>query len=453
MSPHPIVEYTSASSWAMIEDKISPFAKDTLAKLIKFLEDEVYPAARVAHAQLPKDPEQRWKTVIPVLAELKEKAKKLGLWNLFLSKAHYPQFGVPLTNLEYGVMAEVLGRGGQLASESVNCSAPDTGNMEVLARYASPEQQKKWLVPLLNGEIRSAFAMTERFVASSDATNIRTTIRQEGNEIVISGHKWYISGAGDPRCALHLVLGKSDPDNSDKYRQQSIVIVPANAPGVKVIRPMGVFGYDDAPEGHCEIIYDNVRVPVENLVYGWGKGFEIIQGRLGPGRIHHCMRSVGAASYALDLLLQRVTDPAKKTFGKYLYEHGTVVSDIAQSRAEIEAARLLVYSAALQIDKMKAKGALKEIGIAKFVVPSMACQVIDRAIQAYGAEGVSQDTPLAAMYAGLRTLRIADGPDAVHIQQIGQRELKRAPAVTQRHAEVRKKEKTIAERFGVKVQL
>lgn len=262
MAPHPIVEYTSESSWALIEDKLSPFAKDTLAKLIKFLEDDVYPAVRVAHAQVPKDDELRWKTTIPVVADLKEKAKKLGLWNLFLSKAHYPQYGVPLTNLEYGVMAELLGRGGQVASEAVNCSAPDTGNMEVLARYASPEQQKKWLVPLLNGEIRSAFSMTERFVASSDATNIRTTIRQEGNEIVINGHKWYISGAGDPRCALHLVLGKSDPENSDRYRQQSIVIVPANAPGVKVVRAMGVFGYDDAPEGHCEIIYENVRVPV-----------------------------------------------------------------------------------------------------------------------------------------------------------------------------------------------
>ncbi|CDO74026.1 hypothetical protein BN946_scf185043.g76 [Trametes cinnabarina] len=436
-----------------IEDKISPFAKETLAKLIKFMEEDVYPAARVAHAQLPTDPATRWKTVIPVLVDLKAKAKQLGLWNLFLSKAHYPQWGVPLTNLEYACMAEILGRWGQIASEAVNCSAPDTGNMEVLARYGSPEQQKKWLVPLLNGEIRSAFSMTERFVASSDATNIRTSIRQEGNEIVINGHKWYISGAGDPRCALHLVLGKSDPNNADKYQQQSIVIVPANHPGVKVIRPMQVFGYDDAPEGHCEVIYENVRVPVENLVYGWGKGFEIIQGRLGPGRIHHCMRSVGAAQYALDLLLQRVTDPAKKTFGKYLYEHGTVIADIAKSRAEIESARLLVLSAALQIDKAKAKGALKEIGIAKFVVPSMACQVIDRAIQSYGAEGVSQDTPLAAMYAGLRTLRIADGPDAVHIQQIGQRELKRAQAVTNRHAEIKKREKVLADKHGVKAHL
>ncbi|OBZ76537.1 Acyl-CoA dehydrogenase family member 10 [Grifola frondosa] len=441
MSYHPIVEYTSPSSWAMVEDKISPFAKDTLAKLIRFMEDEIMPAIKVAHAQLPTDPATRWKTVIPVVAELKGKARKLGLWNLFLSKTHYPEFGVPLTNLEYALMAEILGRGGQLASESVNCAAPDTGNMEVLARYGSPAQQKKWLVPLLNGETRSAFSMTERFVASSDATNIRTTIRQEGNEIVINGHKWYISGAGDPRCAIHLVLGKSDPNNSDKYRQQSIVIVPPNTPGVKVIRAMQVFGYDDAPEGHCEVIYG-----------------EYYSRPLGPGRIHHCMRSIGVAQYALDLMIQRVTDPAKKTFGKYLYEHGTVVADIAKSRAEIESARLLVLSAALQrlsliydtqIDKAKAKGALKEIGIAKFVVPTMACQIIDRAIQAYGAEGVSQDTPLAKMYAQLRTLRIAD----VHIQQIGQRELKRAPALTQRTAEIKRKERELEQRLGIKASL
>ncbi|GBE79263.1 acyl-CoA dehydrogenase NM domain-like protein [Sparassis latifolia] len=449
MSTHPVAEVTAPAAWAMVEDKFSPYAKETLAKLITFVNDEVFPATKLAHAQLPTDPATRWKTVIPIVAELKAKARKLGLWNLFLGKARYPEFGVPLTNLEYALMAEVLGRGGQLASEAVNCSAPDTGNMEVLARYGSPEQQKKWLVPLLNGETRSAFSMTERYVASSDATNIRTTIRQEGNEIVINGHKWYISGAGDPRCALHLVLGKSDPDNSDRYHQQSIVIVPANAPGVKVIRPMQVFGYDDAPEGHCEIIYENVRVPLSNLVLGWGKGFEIIQGRLGPGRIHHCMRSIGCAQYALDLMIQRVTDPAKKTFGKYLYEHGTVIADIAQSRAEIDSARMLVLSAALQIDKSNTKGALKEIGMAKFVVPSMACRIVDRAIQAFGAEGVSQDTQLASLYAGLRTLRIADGPDAVHIQQIGQRELKRAPALAKRTAEIQKRERALLEKHGL----
>ncbi|ESK97502.1 acyl- dehydrogenase [Moniliophthora roreri MCA 2997] len=452
MAQHPIVELTSEASWAMVEDKFSPFAKETLAKLIKFLDAEVFPALKVAEEQIPND-ERRWKTVIPIVAELKEKAKKLGLWNLFLSKAHYPEFGIPLTNLEYAVMAEVLGRGGQLASEVVNCSAPDTGNMEVLARYGSPEQQKKWLIPLLNGEIRSSFSMTEKHVASSDATNIRTSIKREGDEIVINGHKWWISGAGDPRCALHLVLGKSDPGNQSAYHQQSIVIVPANAPGVKVVRPMTVFGFDDAPEGHCEVIYDNVRVPLSNLVLGWGRGFEIIQGRLGPGRIHHCMRSIGVAQKALDAMLRRVTDPARKPFGKYLHEHGTVIADIAKSRAEIEGARMLVLSVALMIDKYKAKGALKEIGIAKFVIPSMALQVVDRAIQIHGAEGVSQDQDLAKAWTGLRTLRLADGPDAVHIQQVGLRELKRAPALVAKEQERRKKEKVLMEKAGLKARL
>jgi len=436
----------------MVEDKFTPFGKETLAKLITFMEDEVFPAQKVAHAQIPDGPE-RWTTVVPIIEELKVKAKKLGLWNLFLSKQHYPKHGVPLTNLEYAVMAEVLGRGGHMASEAVNCSAPDTGNMEVLARYGSDEQQKKWLVPLLNGEIRSAFSMTERFVSSSDARNIRTSICQEGNEIVINGHKWWISGAGDPRTKIHIVMGKSDPDNQNPYSQQSVVIVPADAPGVRVVRPMKVFGYDDAPEGHCEIIYDNVRVPLSNLVLGWGKGFEIIQGRLGPGRIHHCMRSIGSAQFALDTMLLRVTDPSRKTFGKFLHQHGTVIEEIARSRAEIEAARLLVLSAAVQIDKFQAKGALKEIGIAKFVVPSMALKVVDRAIQAFGAEGVSQDQELAQLWAGLRTLRLADGPDAVHIQQIGQRELKRAPALAQKNAELKKKEKVLLQKHGIKAAL
>jgi len=437
----------------MVEDKFSPFAKETLSKVINFLEEEVLPATRVAHAQVPTDPALRWKTVIPVVTELKEKAKKLGLWNLFLSKAHYPKHGVPLTNLEYGVMAEVLAHGGHIGPEAMNCSAPDTGNMEVLARYGNEAQQKEWLEPLLNGEIRSAFAMTEKGVSSSDATNIRTSMRLEGDQIVINGHKWWISGAGDPRCKIHLVMGKSDPNNKSAYNQQSVVVVPANTPGVKIIRPMQVFGYDDAPEGHCEIIYDNVRVPASNLVLGWGRGFEIIQGRLGPGRIHHCMRSIGGAECALSLLLQRVTDPTRKTFGKYLYEHGTVVADIAKSRAEIEAARLLVYSAALQIDKVKAKGALKEIGIAKFVVPSMALTVIDRAIQAFGAEGVSQDQELAIRWAHLRTLRIADGPDAVHIQQVGQRELKRVPQLVQKTKERKEREQVLLKKYNIKAHL
>jgi acyl-CoA dehydrogenase len=437
----------------MVEDKFSPYAKETLAKLVAFVQDEVMPAKRIAHAQLPDDPVQRWKTVIPVVNELKAKARSLGLWNLFLSKAHYPEHGVPLTNLEYAVMAEIMGRAGNIASEATNCSAPDTGNMEVFARYGNPAQQKQWLEPLLRGEIRSAFSMTERFVSSSDATNIRTSIRQEGNEIVINGHKWWISGAGDPRCKVHLVMGKSDPNNANPHAQQSVVIVPADTPGVKVVRPMKIFGYDDAPEGHCEVIYENVRVPLSNLVLGWGRGFEIIQGRLGPGRIHHCMRSIGCAQAALDLMIQRVTDPSRKTFGKYLYQHGTVVATIAQSRADIEGARLLVLSAAQMIDKHRAKGAMKEIGIAKFVVPTMALGVIDRAMQAFGAEGLSQDQELAVAYAQLRTLRFADGPDEVHIAQIGQRELKRADALAKRAEETMKKEKVLAEKYGVKARL
>ncbi|GJJ07342.1 hypothetical protein Clacol_001543 [Clathrus columnatus] len=451
MSTHPVTSYIPSSTWAIIEDKFTPYGKETLSQLIKFLEDEVFPSLSLAEAQLPEDPERRWKTIIPIVAELKAKAKKLGLWNLFLSKAHYPQFGTPLTNLEYAVMAEIMGRGGHVASEAVNCSAPDTGNMEVLAKYGSPEQQQRWLVPLLNGEIRSAFAMTERFVASSDATNIKTSIRKEGNEIIINGHKWWISGAGDPRAKLHLVMGKSDPNNPEKHQQQSIVIVPADTPGVKIIRPMKVFGYDDAPEGHCEVIYENVRVPISNLIWDWGKGFEIIQGRLGPGRIHHCMRSIGVAQRALDLMIERVTDPGRKTFGKYLHQHGTVIADIAVSRAEIESARLLVLSAALQIDKFQAKGALKEIGIAKFVVPSMALRVVDRAIQSFGAEGVSQDTFLARAMAGLRTLRIADGPDAVHIQQVGQRELRRADELRQRSQKTKAKETALWRKNGLKL--
>ncbi|KAF8333330.1 acyl-CoA dehydrogenase/oxidase [Amanita rubescens] len=429
MAQHPIVQYAASERGRINE--------------------EVWPATRLAHAQLPADPKERWQTVIPIVEELKEKAKRLGLWNLFLSKAHYPNFGVPLTNLEYAIMAELLGREGHIAPEVINCSAPDTGNMEVLARYASPEQQKKWLIPLLNGEIRSAFSMTEKGVASSDATNIRTSIRQEGNDIVINGHKWFISGACDPRTKVHLVLGKSDPNNQSTYLQQSIVIVPADAPGVRVIRPMSVYGYDDAPEGHAEVIYDNVRVPLSNLVVGWGRGFEIIQGRLGPGRIHHCMRSIGAASAALDLLVLRATDPNRKTFGKYLHQHGTIVAEIAKTRAEVEAARLLVLSAAHQIDKYKAKGAMKEIGIAKFTVPSMAINVVDRVIQVFGAEGVSQDQELAARWAGLRTLRIAD----VHIQQVGLKELKRAETLHERLAQKKRKERLLLDRAGIKARL
>ncbi|KAF8609198.1 acyl-CoA dehydrogenase NM domain-like protein [Ceratobasidium sp. AG-I] len=450
---HPVAEFTSPSTWSFVEDKFSPFGKETLAKVVDFVQNECLPAEKIYLAQIPTDPKTRWTTTPPIIEELKKKAKARGLWNLFLSKAHYPDVGVPLTNLEYAVMAEIMGRTGHLAPESMNCSAPDTGNMEVFARYGTPEQKKKWLVPLMNGEIRSAFSMTERGVASSDATNIRTSIRREGDEVVINGHKWWISGAGDHRTRVHLVMGKSDPTNPSPYQQQTIVIVPADAPGVRVVRPMQVFGYDDAPEGHCEVIYENVRVPVGNVIAGWGKGFEVIQGRLGPGRIHHCMRSIGIAQRSLDMMLERVTDERKKPFGKLLAEHGTVVANIAKSRAEIESARLLVLSAAHQIDQFKAKGALKEIGIAKFIVPSMALEVVDRAIQVHGAEGICQDTPLAKFWAGLRTLRFADGPDEVHMQQIGQRELKRVPRLKELSAAAAIKEGQLWKAAGLKARL
>lgn len=452
MSDHPVLKYFPASAWAMIEDKFSPHAKKLLAEVVEFVENECLPAEATFHAQVSTDPSKRWTSYPSITEDLKAKAKQRGLWNLFLSKAHYPDVGVDLTNLEYAVMAEIMGRAIRVAPEAMNCSAPDTGNMEVFARYGTPEQKKQWLEPLLDGRIRSAFAMTEKGVASSDATNIQTSIRQEGDEIVVNGHKWWISGAGDPRCAVHLVMGKSDL-SAPKHKQQSVVIVPANAPGVKLIRPMQVFGYDDAPEGHFEIIYDNVRVPASNLVLGWGRGFEIIQGRLGPGRIHHCMRSIGAASRALDTMITRVTDPSRKTFGKVLYEHGVTVANIAKSRMEIDQARMLVLSAALQIDRSRAKGAMKDIGMAKAVVPLMAGQVIDRAIQAFGAEGISQDTVLAPLWAGIRTLRFADGPDEVHVAQVGILELKRAPQLHKDLVALKTKEQQILASKGIKSHL
>lgn len=300
---------------------------------------------------------------------------------------------------------------------------------EVFAKYGTPAQKEQWLKPLLDGKIRSAFAMTEPRVASSDATNIETSIRREGNQYVINGLKWWISGAGDPRCSVYLVMGKTDPDNKEKHSQQSLVIVPASTPGITVVRPMKVFGFDDAPEGHCEIIFEDVRVPLENIILGEGRGFEVIQGRLGPGRIHHCMRCIGMAERALDLMLARVTDGTRRTFGKVLAEHGTIVSDIATSRIEIDQVRYLVLSAARKIDQAKAKGALKEIGMAKIAAPNMLSNVVDRAMQAHGAAGISQDTPLASFFAAARTLRYADGPDEVHRNQIGKVELRRAEEV------------------------
>ncbi|CDS08087.1 hypothetical protein LRAMOSA02036 [Lichtheimia ramosa] len=406
--------------------KLSPKFQALYVKAKDFVENECIPAEPVFYAQLGQGV-NRWKIVPPVMEELKAKARALGLWNLFLGQEYAE--GAGLTNLEYALIAELTGRSPHLAPQAMNCSAPDTGNMEVFAKYGTPAQKATWLAPLLDGKIRSAFAMTEPAVASSDATNIETSIRREGNEYVINGRKWWISGAGDPRCAVYLVVGKTDPNNKNIHKQQSLVIVPSNTPGITVLRPMQVLGYDDAPEGHCEIIFRNVRVPVDNIILGEGRGFEVMQGRLGPGRIHHCMRCIGMAERSLELMITRVTDPSRRTFGKQLSEHGTIVQDIAMSRIEIDQARYLVLGAAQKIDQEKAKGAMKMISMAKIVAPSMLLRVIDRAMQAYGAAGLSQDTPLAFFYAQARTLRYADGPDEVHKNQLGRIELRRATAI------------------------
>jgi len=429
------------------------YGKETLTKVIDFVENECIPAEDTFHAQVSTDPAKRWKSVPPIMEELKQKAKARGLWNLFLSKKHYPKHGVPLTNLEYGVMCEILGRSATIAPQACNCSAPDTGNMEVFAKYGTEAQQKKWLEPLLKGEIRSAFAMTEKGVSSSDAKNISGEIRLDGDEIVINAHKHWISGAGDPRNQVHIVVGKSDPNNKVSYKQQSIVLVPANNPGVKLVRPMTIFGYDDAPEGHFEVIYDNVRVPKENLVAGWGRGFEVLQGRLGPGRLHHCMRGIGVASRALDLLLARVTDPKRKTFGKQLYEHGTVVSDIAKCRIEIDQCRYLTLAAANAVDAGDAKTAMKEISEAKIAVFMSVQNIIDRAMQVHGGEGLDHSHPLAYMFAMNRTLRYADGPDEVHIGQLGKIELKKAPEVHKLLAHQKSRNLELQKQHNVKAHL
>ncbi|KAF7131159.1 hypothetical protein CNMCM5793_004209 [Aspergillus hiratsukae] len=400
-----------------------PFVSDRAKKVLdlveEFVEKDCIPAEALFQAQLGEG-QKRWQTTPAVLEELKAKARKLGLWNMFLPKNHFSQ-GAGFSNLEYGLMAEYLGKS-KLASEATNNSAPDTGNMEVFAKYGNEAQKKQWLAPLLDGKIRSAFLMTEPDVASSDATNIELNIRREGNEYVLNGSKWWSSGAGDPRCAIYLVMGKSDPTNPDPYRQQSVILVPAATPGITVHRMLTVYGYDDAPHGHGHITFSNVRVPVSNIVLGEGRGFEIIQGRLGPGRIHHAMRTIGAAEKALEWLIARVNDDRKKTFGKPLSAHGVILEWIAKSRIEIDAARLIVLNAAIKIDQGDAKSALKEIAEAKVLVPQTALTVIDRAVQAYGAAGVCQDTPLANLWAMIRTLRIADGPDEVHLQQLGRRE-------------------------------
>jgi acyl-CoA dehydrogenase len=386
-------------------------------KLNEFMEENVYPNEKTYEEQLNAQ-EGRWAVVPPIMEELKEKAKKEGLWNLFLPDSEY---GAGLTNLEYAPLCEIMGRS-LIAPEVFNCSAPDTGNMEVLVRYGNEEQKRKWLIPLLNGEIRSCFSMTEPNVASSDATNIQASIIRDGDEYVINGRKWWSSGAGDPRCKVAIVMGKTNPE-APRHEQQSMIIVPLDTPGVKIERMLPVFGYDHAPHGHAEITYDNVRVPAENLIWDEGKGFAIAQGRLGPGRIHHCMRLIGAAERALEELCKRIQK--RVAFGKTLSSQGVIQEWIANSRIEIEQARLLTLKAAYMMDTVGNKEAKMEIAMIKVVAPNMALKVIDRVIQAFGAAGVSDDFPLAAQWANARTLRIADGPDEVHRAQIAKLELRK----------------------------
>ncbi len=394
--------------------EFSSKAIDFQNRLKSFMEAEIYPSERRFYDEL-RDAKQRWSPV-PVIEELKVRAKAAGLWNLFLPES---ELGAGLSNYEYAPLCEIMGRV-PFAPEVFNCSAPDTGNMEVLARYGTPEQKKRWLEPLLAGEIRSAFCMTEPAVASSDATNIESSIRRDGSDYVINGRKWWSSGAGDPRCKILIFMGKTDPA-APKHRQQSMILVPKDAPGVDVKRMLSVFGYDHAPHGHAEIEFSNVRVPATNMLLGEGRGFEIAQGRLGPGRIHHCMRTIGVAERALGALCKRAL--SRVAFGSRLADMGSVRQDIAWSRIEIDQARLLTMHAASMMDTAGNKVARTEIAAIKVVAPTMALRVIDRAIQVHGAAGVSGDFELAAAWANVRTLRLADGPDEVHLETIAKMEL------------------------------
>jgi acyl-CoA dehydrogenase len=394
--------------------------KDMQARLLAFMDAHIYPNEKRFFAEIAEN-RAKGNAWIPtkIVEELKPKANKAGLWNLFLPHSKRAPQG--LTNLEYAPLCEIMGRV-PFAAEIFNCSAPDTGNMETLERYASEDIKDQWLEPLLRGEIRSAFLMTEPAVASSDATNIQCSIRREGNEYVINGLKWWSSGAGDPRCAVYIVMGKTDPE-APRHSQQSMIVVPANTPGIKVLRPLTVFGYDDAPHGHMEVELKNVRVPVGNLMLGEGRGFEIAQGRLGPGRIHHCMRTVGSAERALELMCKRLN--SRVAFGKTVSSQGVWHERIADARIMIEQARLLTLKAAYMMDTVGNKIAKSEIAMIKVIAPNMATQIIDWAIQAHGGGGVSDDFPLAYAYAHQRTLRLADGPDEVHRNSIAKLELAR----------------------------
>ncbi|MBT8142237.1 MAG: acyl-CoA dehydrogenase [Gammaproteobacteria bacterium] len=383
---------------------------DLIAQVRGFIDENLIPNNELYAQQLAAD---NWSTPA-IVNEMKAKAKAQGLWNFFLPPAYEESPG--LTNLEYAPLAEEMGKV-LWASEVFNCAAPDTGNMEVLAKYGNPQQKQRWLEPLLNGEIRSAFAMTEPKVGSSDATNIETSILRDGDDYVINGHKFYISGACRKQCEVMIVMGKSDPEGENRYTQQSMILIPMNTPGVNVIRPMTVLGFNDAPEGHAEIKFENVRVPKENLIMGEGKGFEIAQGRLGPGRIHHCMRMIGVAQVALDMMCKRANE--RVVFGRPLIKNQSVREDIALSACEIEQARLMTLKAADRMDKFGNKIAKDLIAMIKITVPNMAIRVLERSMQMHGAVGLSQDTPLAHMYAYARTLRLADGPDQVHMMQLG----------------------------------
>lgn len=401
----------------------SPKTKELQAKLLQFMDDHIYPAEAAYAAELAANTAvgKRW-TPLQTIENLKLKAQAAGLWNLFLpvdTAEASGYHGAGLTNQEYAPLAEIMGRV-LWSSEVFNCSAPDTGNMETIARYGNAENKARWLKPLLEGKIRSAFAMTEPDVASSDATNIATRIERQGDEYVINGRKWWTSGAMDPRCSVFITMGKTNPD-APRHSQQSMILVPANTPGVKIVRALNVFGYDDAPHGHAEVLFENVRVPASNILLGEGRGFEIAQGRLGPGRIHHCMRLIGLAERALELMCKR--SMARVAFGKTVAQQGVTQERIAEARCKIDMARLLTLKAAWLMDTAGNKVARTEIAMIKVVAPTMACDVIDWAMQAHGGGGVSDDFPLAFTYAQARTLRFADGPDEVHRNSIAKMEL------------------------------